>query len=97
MTCLTPGAPYSRGMRELPLLAVLAVVAAGVLGSAALDHWRVGGAVIGLGLLLAAVLRLTLPARQAGLLVVRSRPVDASVLLLLGFALVVLANTIPAR
>ncbi|MGB8650905.1 MAG: DUF3017 domain-containing protein [Mycobacteriales bacterium] len=81
--------------KELPLLSVLAVVAAGLFGIGVLHVWRVGSAVVGLGLLLGAVLRLTLPARQAGLLVVRSRAVDAAVLLVLGFGLVVLANTIP--
>lgn len=81
---------------ELPMLAVLAVVGTGLVGSSVLHAWRVGSAVVGLGLLLAGALRLTLPARQAGLLVVRSRAVDATVLLGLGFALVLLANTIPA-
>lgn len=82
-------------MKELPTLSVLAVVGAG-LGILALDRWRFGSLVIGLGLLLAAGLRLTLRERQAGFLVVRSRGFDAAVLLVLGFALVALANTIPA-
>jgi hypothetical protein len=81
--------------KELPLVAVGAVVLAGLVLAAVLDRWRVGSGVVGLGLCLAAALRLTLPARQAGLLVVRSRGVDAAVLLVLGFGLVVLANTIP--
>jgi hypothetical protein len=38
---------------------------------------------------------LSLRERQAGFLVVRSRGFDAAVLLVLGFALVALANTIP--
>jgi hypothetical protein len=82
-------------VKEAPTLAVLAVVVAG-LGILALDRWRLGSFVIGLGLLLAAGLRLTLRERQAGFLVVRSRGFDAAVLLALGFALVALANTIPA-
>lgn len=81
---------------ELPALAVLLVVGAGVLGAGVLHSWRVGSAVIGLGLCLGAALRLTLPVRQAGMLVVRSRGVDAAVMLALGLALVALANTIPA-
>lgn len=81
-------------MKELPSLVVLAVVALGLV-LAGLAHWRIGGIVVGLGVLLAAGLRLTLRERQAGFLVVRSRAFDASVLLALGFALVVLANTIP--
>jgi len=84
-------------VRELPTLAVLAVVAAGLaFGALSHDGWRLGAFVIGLGLLLAAGLRLTLRERQAGFLVVRSRGFDAAVLLVLGFALVALANTIPA-
>ena len=81
---------------ELPLLAVLAVVGAGLVGSGLLHAWRAGAVVVGLGLLLGGALRLTLPTRQAGLLAVRGRAVDATVLLALGFALVLLANTIPA-
>lgn len=83
-------------MRQLPILAVLTVVAGGLaLGALTVDGWRAGAIIIGLGLLLAAGLRLTLRERQAGLLVVRSRGLDAAVLLTLGFALVALANTIP--
>jgi len=84
-----------RAVRELPTIAVLAAVAGG-LAAAALDRWRVGTFLIGAALLLAAGLRLTLRERQAGLLVVRSRGFDAAVLLVLGFSLVALANTIPA-
>jgi hypothetical protein len=83
-------------MKELPFASVLLVVGAGLVAAAGLHMWRVGAGVVGLGLCLGAGLRLTLPARQAGLLVVRSRAVDAAVLLVLGFGLVVLANTIPA-
>jgi hypothetical protein len=81
-------------VRELPSLAVLAVVAAGLAVGALVD-WRAGAIVVGLALLLAAGLRLSLRERQAGFLVVRSRGFDAAVLLILGFALVALANTIP--
>ena len=81
-------------MRELPALAVLATVATG-LAVGALVAWRAGAVIVGLALLLAAGLRLSLRERQAGFLVVRSRGFDAAVLLALGFALVALANTIP--
>ena len=81
-------------MKELPSLAVLGTVVAGLLIGALAD-WRWGAIVIGLALLLAAGLRLTLRERQAGFLVVRSRGFDAAVLLVLGFATVALANTIP--
>jgi hypothetical protein len=83
-------------VKQLPTLAVLAVVAGGLAVIALVtDKWRLGAIVVGLGLLLAAGLRLTLRERQAGFLVVRSRGFDAAVLLSLGFALVALANTIP--
>lgn len=81
-------------MTQLPALLVLAVVAAG-LAAVSLSAWQTGLLVVGLGLLLGAGLRLVLPARSIGLLVVRSRAVDAAVLLALGFALVLLANTVP--
>jgi hypothetical protein len=90
----TPG--YAQRMRELPLLTVLAVEATGLVLIARLEHWRIGSLVMALGLCLAAVFRLTLPARQAGLLVVRSRAVDAAVLVTLGFALAALASAVPA-
>lgn len=79
---------------QLPALAVLAVAAAGLVVGATVD-WQPGALVLGLALLLGGGLRLTLPARQAGWLVVRTRALDATVLLGLGFAVVLLANTIP--
>lgn len=82
-------------MKELPLAVSIAVAAAALVLIAVFDRWRLGSAVLGLAFCLAAALRLTLPARQAGLLVVRSRAVDAAVLLTIGFGLVALANTIP--
>ena len=82
-------------MREVPLGLSVLVAASGLVLVGVFDRWRLGSAVIGLAFCVAAALRLTLPARQAGLLVVRSRAVDAAVLLTLGFGLVALANTIP--
>lgn len=79
---------------QLPMVSVLLVVGFGLLLAVLVD-WQPGAIVVGVGMLLAAGLRLTLPARQVGLLVVRSRGVDAAVLLVLGFATVVLANAIP--
>lgn len=81
-------------LRQLPTLAVLSVAACGLVFVAMVDA-RPGIIVVGLALLLAAGLRLTLPTRQAGWLVVRSRSLDASFLLVLGFAVLLLANTIP--
>ncbi len=83
-------------MEELPTLAVLAVVAAG-LALGVLVDWLPGAVLIGLALLLAAAFRLTLPARLAGLLVVRTRRFDATILVVLGFAVVALAYAVPGR
>ena len=84
----------ARTGRQLPALLVLAVVATGLLLATAVD-WQVGARVLGLAFLLAALLRATLPARQAGWLVVRTRALDVAVLLSLGAAVLVLAETIP--
>ena len=77
------------------LLLVLGLVALGLVGVAAFGWWRVGAAFVGVAFCLAAALRLTLSKELLGDLVVRSRVVDATVLLVLGFGLVTLANTIP--
>jgi hypothetical protein len=70
-------------------------VLAGLVSVAALGWWQVGTGVVGIGFCLAAALRLVLPRERLGDLVVRSRTFDATVLLVLGFGLVALANTIP--
>ena len=81
-------------MTQLPALAVLAAAGLGLVLVVAVD-WQLGGFVFGLALLVAAGLRLALPARSAGWLAVRTRGLDAALLLALGFAVVALANTIP--
>jgi hypothetical protein len=81
--------------RELPLTCVLLAVTGGLV-LAAFDRWRMGAAVIGAAVLGAAVLRLVLPARRAGLLVVRSRRLDVAVLLALAVGLLVLVSVVPA-
>ena len=81
-------------MRQLPALAVLALAAGGLLLAAFVD-WQAGAFALAVALLLAAGLRLALPPQQAGWLAVRTRRVDAACLLTLGFALALLANTIP--
>ena len=83
-------------VRQLPTVSVLTVVVAGLLLSVAVDG-LLGGLVVGLAMLLAGGLRLTLPARRAGWLVVRSRGMDATVSLLLGVGLVVLSQSLQER
>lgn len=79
---------------ELPLLAVGAVLAAGI-GVVSTDHWRAGLYVIAVAMLVAAFARLTLPARRAGPLVVRSRWLDTALLAGTGVAILVLALIVP--
>jgi len=88
--------PFLAGLlRQLPLLAVLVMVAIGLL-LVTFDHWRRGLVVIGLSLIIAGLLRLFLPVRRVGFLAVRSRPTDVLLLVLAGLALAVTALTIPA-
>jgi hypothetical protein len=87
--------PFLAGLiRQLPLLAVLAVVAIGLL-QVTFDHWRRGLVVVGLALIAAALLRLLLPVRRVGFLAVRSRPVDVVLLAVAGITLTVVVLTIP--
>ena len=75
---------------ELPL--AVAITGAGLgLIIIALHHFRWGNLLIAGSMLAAALLRLVLPARQAGLLVVRSRFVDVVTMGAIGGALLVLA------
>jgi hypothetical protein len=75
---------------ELPL--GLAITGAGVgLIIIALHHFRWGNLVIAGSMAAAALMRLVLPTRQAGLLVVRSRFVDVVTMGAIGGALLVLA------
>jgi len=73
--------PARRSPLELRNGAALAVLVLAGLGLAyvavAPKHWLRGVLVMALAMGLAAVLRVVLPARQAGLLVVRSRLLDA--------------------
>lgn len=79
---------------QLPALAVLALAGLGLV-VAAVVQGQLGAFVIALALLLAAGLRLVLPPARAGWLAVRSRGLDAALLLAVGFALAVLAATVP--
>jgi hypothetical protein len=78
------------------LLWVLAIVGVGLL-SVTLDRWRAGSELVGVAFCLAAAARLSLPENRVGALAVRSRAVDAGVLLVVGFGIVGLANTIPGH
>jgi hypothetical protein len=84
-------------VRVLPLLAVLVVVAAGVYiawrqGSAGGGE---GGVVSGSALLVAAIIRLVVPARLAGLLATRKRVTDVLTLTVFGAGLLVAGLVLP--
>ncbi len=62
---------------------------------AARDDWRLGVQILGGAVLVAALLRLILATRDAGMLAVRHRAIDVFLLTSAGVALVVLAGSIP--
>jgi hypothetical protein len=72
------------------------LVAAGTaLVVAARSDWRLGVQILGGAVLVAALLRLILATRDAGMLAVRHRAFDVFLLTSAGVALVVLASSIP--
>ncbi|MDT0185243.1 DUF3017 domain-containing protein [Microbacterium sp. ARD31] len=75
-------------------LLVLGVVAVALV-VVALDEWRTGIRLMGGALVFAALVRLVLRSRDAGMLAVRHKVLDAVVLLVLGGALIFLATSIP--
>jgi hypothetical protein len=89
-------AAAARALRAWPLLVVLAGVVAGLVVAMLGDStWRVGCLLIGASLGLGAVLRLALPSREAGLLQVRGKAFDTTLLLLLSLAVIALAIAVP--
>ena len=87
--------PFLAGLvRQLPLLAVLVVVAVGLV-FVTFGHWRRGIVIVGLALIGAALLRLLLPVRRVGFLAVRSRTVDVALLAGTGLLLTIVVLTIP--
>lgn len=87
----------ARGVRRIraqwPTLLVGLTFAAGF-ALAAANFWRRGALLIGIGVVLAAVLRLTLANDRAGLLAVRSKGIDFMTLATVGTAMVYVASTI---
>jgi hypothetical protein len=78
---------------QWPILLVgLIFAAAFVLAGA--NFWRRGALLIGVGVGLAAVLRLVLPDERAGLLVVRSKGIDFVTTATVAAAMVYIASTI---
>ena len=75
-------------------LVILLVTLVG-LGIVLRGDWRVGVQTIGGSLLAAALLRLVLPAKDAGMLAVRHRALDVLMVTAVGGVLIFLARTIP--
>ena len=75
-------------------LLVLGVVAVSMV-VVALDEWRTGVRLMGGALIFAAAVRLVLRRRDAGMLAVRHKVLDAAILLVLGGSLIFLAGSIP--
>ena len=84
----------ARLVTEAPVFLVFAVAATGLLAGSQ-GFWRRGLLVVAASLLLAAVLRLALPTRRAGLLAVRGKALDVVVLAGLGSAMLLLASIVP--
>lgn len=80
--------------RQWPIAVVLAGVVVALL-LVAFNSFRLGAVLLAASVLLAAFLRLLLPAQDAGLLVVRSKRIDVSLLVVMGVALSVLAFWVP--
>ncbi|GHE10757.1 DUF3017 domain-containing protein [Klenkia taihuensis] len=81
-------------LRQLPLTAVLVVVAVGLLMVTA-GNWRRGLVVVGLALVGAGVLRMLLPVRRLGFLAVRSTTTDVVLTTSAGLTLALVALAIP--
>jgi hypothetical protein len=75
-------------------LFVLAATAVG-LGISWWGDWRLGVKWVGGALVLGALLRLVLPRREAGMLAVRNRAVDALLLSGVGALVIILSESIP--
>ncbi|HEY0643881.1 MAG TPA: DUF3017 domain-containing protein [Nocardioides sp.] len=88
------GRRYPSTIGGMFYLLVMVVVSA-ALALVVLDEWRSGIRLMGGALIFGAVVRLVLRSRDAGMLAVRHKVLDAVVLILLGGALIFLAGTIP--
>lgn len=85
---------YPSTMGGMFYLLVLGVVAVAML-IVALDEWRTGIRLMGGALVFAAAVRLVLRSRDAGMLAVRHKVLDALILAVLGGSLIFLAGSIP--
>ena len=87
--------PRRSWARQWPITLVLALVGLS-LALIATDHFRRGSVLLAASVILAFFLRMMLPGREAGFLVVRSRRVDVIVLGILGIGLGIFSLWVPA-
>jgi uncharacterized integral membrane protein len=80
--------------RQWPLGIVLIGVAIAMI-LVAVDAFRLGSVLLSASVLLAAFLRMLLPDSVAGMLVVRSRRVDVTILIAMGVGLSILSFWVP--
>ena len=86
----------ARSLRQWPLLIVVIGVVAGLVVSFLGEStWRLGCLLIGASLGVGAVERIALPSRDAGLLQVRTKAFDVSVLAVAAVAIIALAIAVP--
>jgi len=78
---------------QWPIITVVAIFVVAFTLAAA-NFWRRGSLLIGIGVGVAAVLRLTLTEDRAGLLVLRSKGIDFTTMALVAAAMVYIAWTI---
>ncbi|WP_219066766.1 DUF3017 domain-containing protein [Candidatus Mycobacterium methanotrophicum] len=78
---------------QWPIVTVMLIFVV-AFGLAAANFWRRGALLIGIGVGVAAVLRLTLTDDRAGLLVLRSKGIDFTTMALVAVGMVYIAWTI---
>jgi hypothetical protein len=93
-TATSWGRVVAFAQRQWPLLSVLALVALSLLFIAG-DRFRVGSVLLAMSLVYALLLRAFLPDEVAGLLVIRGKAVDLTVLGVLALGLVTLSLWVP--
>ena len=87
--------PWDRSrLPEFVPAATVALIALVGMGLVLTQHWRRGAVLLGVALLVAAVLRMTVPAERVGLLAIRGKAVDVLCYSGFGVAMVLLAATI---
>ncbi len=91
---IPPASWAGRIKRQLPILAVWVAIAVGM-ALVATEYWRKGLVVIAFAAAVAGIVRLTMPPKVTGWLVVRGRVMDTVFCLAVAVGLGVLAVSVP--